>query len=75
MIRLDQQIGGRHKERIKKQENSVTKKPSRVAETILEMADDQLKSGLIDEAEHNKIAARHKPEMAELLAISDYSQP
>jgi hypothetical protein len=30
-----------------------------VVEAILEMADDQLRSGLIDKAEHEKITIRH----------------
>jgi len=37
----------------------MTKKTNRVAEAILEMADDQLRSGLIDKAEHEKITVRH----------------
>ncbi len=35
------------------------KKTNRVVEAILEMADDQLRSGLIDKAEHEKITIRH----------------
>jgi putative transcriptional regulator len=37
----------------------MTKKANRVVEAILEMADDQLHSGLIDKAEHEKITIRH----------------
>jgi putative transcriptional regulator len=37
----------------------MTKKANRVTEAILEMADDQLRSGLIDKAEHEKITIRH----------------
>ncbi len=37
----------------------MTKKTNRVVEAILEMADDQLRSGLIDKAEHEKITIRH----------------
>jgi putative transcriptional regulator len=37
----------------------VKKKTNRVAEAILEMADDQLRSGLIDKAKHEKITIRH----------------
>lgn len=37
----------------------MTKKANRVVEAILEMADDQLRSGLIDKAEHEKITIRH----------------
>ena len=37
----------------------MTKKTTRVAEAILEMNDDQLRSGLIDKAEHEKITIRH----------------
>jgi putative transcriptional regulator len=37
----------------------MTKKTNKVAEAILEMADDQLRSGLIDKAEHEKITIRH----------------
>lgn len=37
----------------------MTKKTNRVAEAILEMNDDQLRSGLIDKAEHEKITIRH----------------
>ncbi len=37
----------------------MTKKTNRVVEAILEMADDQLHSGLIDKAEHEKITIRH----------------
>jgi hypothetical protein len=33
----------------------MTKKANRVVEAILEMADDQLRSGLIDKTEHEKI--------------------
>jgi hypothetical protein len=36
-----------------------TKKTKRVVEAILEMNDDQLRSDLIDKAEHEKIATRH----------------
>ena len=36
-----------------------TKKTNRVAEAILEMADDQLRSGLINKAKHEKITIRH----------------
>ena len=35
------------------------KKTNRVAEAILEMADDQLRSGLMNRAEHEKITIRH----------------
>ena len=37
----------------------MTKKMNRVAEAILEMADDQLRLGLIDKTEHEKITIRH----------------
>lgn len=37
----------------------MTKKTNRVVEAILEIADDQLRSGLIDNAEHEKITIRH----------------
>jgi putative transcriptional regulator len=37
----------------------MTKKTNRVVEAILEIADDQLRSGLIDKAEHEKITIRH----------------
>ena len=37
----------------------MAKKTNKVAEAILEMADDQLRSGLIDKAEHEKITIRH----------------
>lgn len=37
----------------------MTKKANRVVEAILEMADDQLRSGLMDKAEHEKITIRH----------------
>ena len=37
----------------------MTKEMNRVVEAILEMADDQLRSGLIDKAEHEKITIRH----------------
>ena len=37
----------------------MTKKANRVVEAILEMADDQLRSGLIDKTEHEKITIRH----------------
>ena len=37
----------------------MTKKTNRVAEAILEMNDDQLRSRLIDKAEHEKITIRH----------------
>jgi putative transcriptional regulator len=37
----------------------MTKKTNRVAEAILEMNDDQLRSGMIDKAEHEKITIRH----------------
>jgi len=37
----------------------MTKKANRVAEAILEMADDQLRSGLMDKAQHEKITIRH----------------
>jgi putative transcriptional regulator len=36
----------------------MTKKISNLSEAILEMADDQLRSGLIDKAEHEKITVR-----------------
>ncbi len=35
------------------------KKRNRVVEAILEMADDQLRSGLMDHAAHEKITLRH----------------
>lgn len=37
----------------------MTKKTNRVVEAILEIADDQLRSGLIDKSEHEKITIRH----------------
>ena len=37
----------------------MTKKTNSVVEAILEMADDQLRSGLIDKVEHEKITIRH----------------
>jgi len=37
----------------------MTKKTNRVVEAILEMAGDQLRSGLIDRTEHEKITIRH----------------
>ena len=37
----------------------MTKKTNRVAEAILEMADDQLRLGIIDKTEHEKITIRH----------------
>jgi hypothetical protein len=37
----------------------MTKKTNRVLEAILEMADDQLRSGLIDKVEHEKVTIRH----------------
>lgn len=37
----------------------MAKKANRVVETILEMNDDQFRSGLIDKAEHEKITIRH----------------
>ncbi len=37
----------------------MTKKASRVVEAILEMADDQLRSGLLNKDEHEKITLRH----------------
>jgi len=37
----------------------MTKKANRVVEAILEMADDQLRSGLMDKAKHEKITIRH----------------
>lgn len=37
----------------------MTKKANSVVEAILEMADDQLRSGLIDRTEHEKITIRH----------------
>ena len=37
----------------------MTKKANRVVEAIIEMADDQLRSGLMDKAEHEKITIRH----------------
>ena len=37
----------------------MTKKANSVVEAILEMADDQLRSGLIGKAEHEKITLRH----------------
>ena len=36
----------------------MTKKANRVVEAILEMADDQLRSSLMDKAEHEKITIR-----------------
>jgi putative transcriptional regulator len=36
-----------------------TKKTNRVGQAILEMADDQLRSGLINKAKHEKITIRH----------------
>jgi len=35
------------------------KKANRVPEAILEMVDDQRRSGLMDKAEHEKITIRH----------------
>ena len=37
----------------------MTKKANRVVEAILEMADDQLNSGLMNKEEHEKITLRH----------------
>jgi putative transcriptional regulator len=37
----------------------MTKKANRVREAILEMVDDQFRSGLIDKAQHEKITLRH----------------
>ena len=37
----------------------MTKKTNRVVEAILKMADDQLRSGRINKAEHEKITIRH----------------
>jgi putative transcriptional regulator len=37
----------------------MTKKPSPVVEAILEMADDQLRLGIMTKAEHEKITIRH----------------
>ena len=37
----------------------VTKKLSRLTKALLEMADDQLRSGLMDKAEHEMITIRH----------------
>ena len=37
----------------------MTKRMSAVVEAILEMTNDQLRSGLIDKAEHKKITFRH----------------
>jgi putative transcriptional regulator len=37
----------------------MTMKANRVVEAIVEMNDDQLRSGLIDKAEHEKITIRH----------------
>ncbi len=37
----------------------MTKKANRVLEAILEMADDQLTSGLMNKEEHEKITLRH----------------
>lgn len=37
----------------------MTKKTNRVVEAILEMADDQLRTGLMDKTEHEKITIRH----------------
>ncbi len=37
----------------------MTKKANRVIEAIIEMADDQLRLGIIDKTEHEKITIRH----------------
>lgn len=37
----------------------MTKKANRVGEAILEMADDQLRSGLMSKAKHQQITLRH----------------
>jgi len=37
---------------------------SRLTEALLEMADDQLRSGLMDKAEHEKITIRHLGQQA-----------
>ncbi len=37
----------------------MTKKANRVVEAIIEMADDQLRLGIIDKTEHEKITIRH----------------
>ena len=37
----------------------MTKRPNRVSEAILEMADDQLRSGLMNKANHEKLTIRH----------------
>jgi putative transcriptional regulator len=37
----------------------MTKKANKVVEAILEVADDQLRSGLMDKAEHEKITIRN----------------
>jgi putative transcriptional regulator len=37
----------------------MTKKPSPVVEAILEMADDQLRLGIMTKADHEKITIRH----------------
>ncbi len=42
----------------------MTKKTNRVVEAILEMADDQLRSGLMDKTEHEKITIRHMGQQA-----------
>jgi putative transcriptional regulator len=47
----------------------MTKKANRVVEAIFEMADDQLRSGLIDKMEHQKITLRHLG--PEALSISE----
>ncbi len=41
----------------------MAKKTNRVVEAILEMADDQLRTGIIDKAEHEKITIRHGAKM------------
>lgn len=41
-----------------------TKKLSRLTKALLEMADDQLRSGLMDKAEHEKITIRHLGQQA-----------
>ena len=52
--------------------SSMAKKPNRVVEAILEMADDQLRLGMIDKAEHDKTTMRHlgarAPQMVEPIA-------
>ena len=49
----------------------MTKKTNSVVEAILEMADDQLRSGLIDKAEHETITVSHTP----VTAVCTYATP